>query len=675
MVNNLINETSPYLLQHAYNPVDWYSWNKNTLKKARQENKLIFLSIGYSSCHWCHVMAHETFENNDIAKIMNKHFINIKVDREERPDIDDIYQKVCQILIGQGGWPLSVFLTQEQNPIFIGTYFPPYTLYSRLGFSELLLKIVKQWNDDKTKIEKNINKLLTNIKNTRPVVSNTIDKLVLDESIINLSQLCDNINGGFGNSPKFPNSLSLSFMLRYSKLYGISKFNRFVFKTLHKMADGGIFDQLDGGFHRYSVDEKWLVPHFEKMLYDNALLPIVYIEAYQITKDQYYLDIVKKTLDYVSKRLLSLEGGFYSSQDADSEGEEGIYYLWTKKEIENILGNDANIFCTYYNITENGNFDGNNILYNGISSSVIASKFNISEKKLKKIIDLSIEKLLKIRLKRTSPGLDDKIITSWNALMVTAFIKAYRVSNEKKFFIVANNCINFIKNNLIRNGQVLHTYKNNISKIPGYLDDYAYLINALLDLFEVYPIIDNLKLAQTLAEYLLSHFWDQSSNSFYMTSDANEKLIIRPKNSYDLSLPSGNSVAAHAFLRLYHLTHNKILYEISIKIIKSHIADAANNPFAYGYLLNVAWTYLKNPIEIIITNTENKDICNFVNNTFIPESISIIIQDKYQLNDLTHNTFFTGKKFNDDYTTVYVCKDLACSLPLKSVLELKDILN
>lgn len=361
--NNLIKETSPYLLQHAYNPVNWYTWEEDALKKAKDENKPIFLSIGYSACHWCHVMAHESFEDEDIAQIMNENFVNIKVDREERPDLDDIYQKVCQLVTGSGGWPLSVFLTPDQKPFYVGTYFPVLDSYGKPGFGSLLHQIAQEYKEKPSDVEAAANNFMNLLQKTESnITKSKIDKSILDEAAINLLQMGDPINGGFGSAPKFPNAANLSFMLRYSKLSGISKFQEFVFKTLTKMANGGIYDQLGGGFHRYSTDSRWLVPHFEKMLYDNALLPVVYTEAYQITKDPKYLEVVNQTLHYILREMTSPEGGFYSAQDADSEGEEGKYYVWKKSQIQEIIAKDADIFCLYYDVTDGGNFEGHNIL-------------------------------------------------------------------------------------------------------------------------------------------------------------------------------------------------------------------------------------------------------------------------------------------------------------------------
>ena len=670
--NSLIHETSPYLLQHAKNPVQWYTWNEPALKKATEEHKPIFLSIGYSSCHWCHVMAHESFENSEIAKIMNENFINIKVDREERPDIDDIYQKVCQIATGQGGWPLSVFLTPDQKPFYVGTYFPILDSYGRPGFGSLLRQLAQSWKEKPQDILKTAENFLTNLQKTESVGTfEHLDKSILDEAAINMMQLGDPIHGGFGSAPKFPNSANLSFMLRYSKLSGISKFQEFALKTLRKMAQGGIFDQLRGGFHRYSTDSRWLVPHFEKMLYDNALIPVVYTEAYQITKDPFYLEVVTKTLNYVLEEMTSTEGGFYSAQDADSEGEEGKYYVWNKSEIQEILGNDADVFCLFYDVTDGGNFEGKTILCNNISLSSVAFKFGKTEDQVKNILDSCIKKLLDVRSKRIPPGLDDKILTSWNALMISALAKGFRVSNEQSFLSAAEKCISFIENHLVKNGKLLRTYKNGTSKIQAYLEDYSYFISALLDIFEINPKLKYLETAQTFGNYLIDHFWDPTQKNFFMTDNTHEKLIIRPKSNYDLSMPSGNSVAAYSLLRLYHLTQEKKFLEISLAVMESQATMAAENPFGFGYLLNTIYMYLQKPLEITILNPKNTEISKYLTGMFLPESILVTVRDENQIKNLAKIPFFAGKEFNYDKTIVFVCKDFTCSLPLESISEIE----
>jgi len=670
--NNLIHETSPYLLQHAHNPVEWYGWNETALKKAKDENKPIFLSIGYSSCHWCHVMAHESFENEEVAKFMNENFVNIKVDREERPDIDDIYQKVCQIATGQGGWPLSIFLTPDQKPFYVGTYFPVLDSYGRPGFGSICRQLSQAWNEKPKDVEKSAEKFLDALQKIESITIPTkLERIILDEAAMNLFQIGDPTYGGFGSAPKFPNAANISFLFRYAKLSGISKFNEFALKTLKKMAKGGIFDQIGGGFSRYSTDAKWLVPHFEKMLYDNALMPINYVEAYQITKDPFYLDVMKKTLDFVLREMTSPEGGFYSAYDADSEGVEGKFYVWKKSEIKEILGNDADLFCLYFDVTDGGNWEGNNILCNNLNLSTVAFNFGITEQKSQEIINSCSEKLLKVRSQRIPPGLDDKILVSWNSLMVTAFAKGYRITNDVRYLNAAKNNISFIENNLFKNGTLLRTYKNGKAKIDGYLEDYSYFVNALLDVFEIEPEKKYLELALKLGHHLVDHFWDSNTNSFFMTSDNHEKLIIRPKSNYDLSLPSGNSVSAFVMLRLYHLSQNQNFLEISTKIMKSQAQMAAENPFGFGYLLNTIFYYVERPLEITIINTENSEICNSILTNYLPNSFIVTIQNSSQLKTLSQYPFFAGKTF-EDKSTVFICKDFSCSLPLRTLDEINS---
>ncbi|MHA7734352.1 thioredoxin domain-containing protein [Nitrosopumilus sp. S6] len=670
--NNLIHETSPYLLQHANNPVDWYGWNDESLKKAKDENKPIFLSIGYSSCHWCHVMAHESFENEDVAKFMNENFVNIKVDREERPDIDDIYQKVCQIATGQGGWPLSIFLTPDQKPFYVGTYFPVLDSYGRPGFGSICRQLSQAWKEKPNDIEKSAENFLDALNKTEKVsVPSKLERSILDEAAMNLFQLGDSTYGGFGSAPKFPNAANVSFLFRYAKLSGLSKFTEFGLKTLKKMANGGIFDQIGGGFHRYSTDAKWLVPHFEKMLYDNALIPVNYAEAFQITKDPFYLDVLKKTLDFVLREMTSPDGGFYSAYDADSEGVEGKFYVWKKSEIKEILGDDADIFCLFYDVTDGGNWEGNNILCNNLNISTVAFNFGITEDKVREILQSCSQKLLDARSKRIAPGLDDKILVSWNSLMITAFAKGYRVTNDSRYLDAAKNCISFIENNLFSEGKLLRTYKNKTAKIDGYLEDYSYFVNCLLDVFEIEPDPKYLKLSLKLGHHLVDHFWDSENSSFFMTSDNHEKLIIRPKSNYDLSLPSGNSVSAFVMLRLFHFTQEQQFLEIAMKIMESQAQMAAENPFGFGYLLNTISIYLEKPVEITIINTENSQLCESVVLEYLPNAIIVTIQNSEQLSALSAYPFFAGKSF-EEKTSAFVCKNFTCSLPLHTIDEVNS---
>ena len=673
MSNSLVNESSPYLLQHKDNPVNWYSWNDESLKIAKNENKPIFLSIGYSSCHWCHVMAHESFENDDVAKIMNENFVNIKVDREERPDLDDIYQKVCQMSTGQGGWPLSVFLTPDQRPFYVGTYFPVLDGYGRPGFGSLCRQLAQSWKEKPKDIESAADNFMTNLSRLEQITEpSQINKSKLDEAAVNLLQIADTNYGGFGQAPKFPNASNLSFMFRYSKLSGISKFRDFALLTLKRMAKGGIFDQIGGGFHRYSTDARWLVPHFEKMLYDNALLPIVYCEAYQITKDNFFLDVVTKTLDYVIREMTSPEGVFYSAQDADTDGEEGQTFVWKKREIEEILGSDSEIFCIYFDVTDGGNFEGRTILANNIKTSAIAFKFSKTEDEVNKIISQGSIKLLETRNKRTQPGKDDKVLTAWNGLMISAFIKGYRVSGKTKYLDTALTATDFYQKQFRKHGILQRVFKDGKSKLNAYLDDYAYLVNAIVDVFETTGKVDYLNFAAELSDYLIDHFWDDKRGNFFFTADDHEKLIIRPKSNYDLSMPSGNSVTANAFLRLYHITQEEKYHKITRKILETQASMAAENPFAFGYLLNVLYLDIQKPTEVTILNAQNAELVSKLSKKFLPESIIVTIHQEDELNLLSKFSFFAGKEFLTDQTTVFVCKNFSCSLPLTSLTEVEE---
>ncbi len=669
--NRLINETSPYLLQHAHNPVDWYGWGDEALQKARDENRPIFLSIGYSSCHWCHVMAHESFENDEVARFMNENFVNIKVDREERPDIDDIYQKACQMATGQGGWPLSVFLTPDQKPFYVGTYFPVLDSYGRPGFGGICRQLAQAWQERPADILKKAGDFVDAMQNEDAAGTRSdMDRVILDEAAMNLLGMGDTIYGGFGSAPKFPNAACVSFLFAYSEFSKLPRFREFALKTLTKMAKGGIFDQIGGGFHRYSTDARWFAPHFEKMLYDNALVPVNYAEAYQITGDAFYLEVMQKTLDFVLREMRSPDGGFYSAYDADSEGDEGRFYVWSKGEIRSALGSDADLFCLFYDVTDGGNWEGSNILCNNINISAVAFKFGITEQRVREILAECSEKLMKIRSARTPPGLDDKILVSWNALMITALARGYRVAGDARYLEAAKACISFLEANVIDGDTILHTYKDGTAKIDGYLEDYACLANALLDVFGIDPDPRYLELAIRLGRRLAGHFWDSRAGCFMMTSDAHEALIVRPKSKYDLSLPSGNSVSALVMLRLYHMSQDAEFLDICTRVMESGAEEAARNPFAFGYLLNVISTYLQKPAEVTIINPENQDLCRSILSRYMPNAFVVTVQDPAQLAGLSGYAFFAGKEF-ESRTSVFVCKDLSCLPPMYSVAEVE----
>lgn len=673
--NRLINETSPYLLQHAENPVDWYAWGSEALEKAKKEDKPIFLSIGYSACHWCHVMAHECFENEEIADIMNENFVNIKVDREERPDLDDIYQKVCQMMTGSGGWPLSVFLTPDQKPFFAGTYFPPDGRYGSPGFASILRQLSDTYRNNRNAIERQTKMImdgLAQLTEFAPLPSK-LERIVLDEAAVNLLQNSDPVSGGFGSAPKFPNASNLSFLLRYYDLSKISKFKDFVLLTLDKMAAGGIHDHIGGGFHRYSTDARWFAPHFEKMLYDNALIPVVYIEAFQITKDKKYAEIASRTLDYVLREMTDPHGGFYSAQDADSEGIEGKYYTWTKRELMESLGSDGEIFCMHYGVTEGGNFEGRNIIHVSVPADMLAKKLPRPTGEIERIIAEGRKKLLQIRKKRVKPGRDEKILTNWNGLMVSAFAKGYRITGNNAYLEAADNAVRFIENTLADGDTLKHTFKDGEAKIDGYLDDYAFYINGLLDLFEADSKPEYLHRAIAYTDYMVKHFWDASNGDFFFTSDRHEKLIVRTKSVYDLSVPSGNSIATLVLLRLYHYTQKQDYYEKAEKILGTSASMAAENPFAFGQLLNAIFMYIRKPVEItLITNgSQASEAIAWLNRQFLPHGIfaTVSADGIAHLQDIM---FFKGREIvREKPFTAYVCRNFTCSLPLHSIEEIE----
>ena len=687
--NRLINESSPYLLQHAYNPVDWYPWGQEALSRAKSEDKPIFLSIGYSACHWCHVMAHESFENENTAKMMNTNFINIKVDREERPDIDDIYQRVCQLATGNGGWPLSVFLTPDQKPYYVGTYFPADSRYGMPSFGSVLNQMSQSYQTSKQQVDSAASEFMRSLSSIAMDIEEQgqhidIDRSVLDEAGVGLLHMADPAYGGFGHAPKFPNSSNLLFMLRYYDISKISRFRDFVMFTADKMAAGGIHDQLGGGFSRYSTDQKWLVPHFEKMLYDNALLTQLYAELYQISGMESYMQIVESTLEFVIREMTSPEGGFYSAQDADSDGEEGKFYVWSRREIVQSLGdaNIADIFCDYFGITDGGNFEGKNILSIVTSLKSLSQKYGLDPNSIEQIIKNARKKLFEFRDRRTRPGTDDKILTSWNGLMISGFAKGYRITNNKKYLDYALKAINFIETKIAVGGEarLRRTFKNGVSRLNAYLDDYAFYINGLLDVFEVDCKAEYLEKALNYTDFMLKHFWDSSSGSLFLTSDDHEQLIIRTKNFYDLAIPSGNSMAAYNLLRLFHIVQNKDYLKKAEQIIKSASTPAVKNPFGFGQLLVSMSMYLKkSPLEIVIiqrpTTKVPYKLTQWLNKHYLADGISFVIKDITQLEKLQKYAIFaarTTSSVKDDKAEVaFVCKNFACSLPIYSVEELQ----
>jgi uncharacterized protein YyaL (SSP411 family) len=680
--NRLAKETSPYLLQHAYNPVDWYAWGDEALERAVREDKPIFLSIGYSACHWCHVMAHESFEDPEIAKIMNENFVNIKVDREERPDIDDIYQRACQLATRSGGWPLSAFLTPKQKPFYVGTYFPKDGgHYGMPGFRTILLQLSEAYKAKKNDIESASGEFMDALSQTAHDVAlpgatpqtAVLERSILDEGAVSLLQMGDLVYGGFGQAPKFPNPSNLLFLLRYYDISNVSRFSSFVAYTADKMAAGGIHDQLGGGFARYSTDQKWLVPHFEKMLYDNALLVQVYCELYQITKQEKFLHTVRKTLDFVLREMTHPEGGFFSAQDADSEGEEGKFYVWRKKEIADVLGNKeaTDLFCEYFGVTEGGNFEGKNILNVRGPLENLAKTHGKSLEQVRQIISEASDKLFAAREKRVRPGRDEKILTSWNGLMISAFAKGFAATGDRKYLQAANKAVSFVESHLSAGqGRLYRTFKDGQAKLNAYLDDYAFYVSGLLDLFSVDSRAETLDKAVAYSNFMLAHFWDSSGGNLFFTSDDHEKLIVRTKNLYDLAIPSGNSVAAMNLIRLYHYTQQAEFLGKAESIMKAGARAAAENPFGFGQLLSAIYLYVKKPVEVtVISGMNGTSLARWLSGQFLPDGVNAIVPPE-GIGELEKYPYFKGRS-SEGGETAYVCRNFTCSLPIKSAGELE----
>ncbi|MCB0643427.1 MAG: thioredoxin domain-containing protein, partial [Phaeodactylibacter sp.] len=561
-MNRLQYETSPYLLQHANNPVDWYAWRPEAFERAKREDKPILVSIGYSTCHWCHVMEHESFEDRDVADFMNTHFINIKVDREERPDVDQIYMEACQAIQGSGGWPLNCFLTPDGKPFYAGTYYPPMPAYNRPSWFQLMGHMIRQFNEDRQKVEEQADYLLkmiqrsdNNLMKDRLQVEKPAGHLrvTVDSIYQSLKKQFDEEEGGFGGAPKFPGTMNLRFLLNYHHFTGDEQALAHVRFSLRKMIEGGIYDQLGGGFARYAVDKAWLVPHFEKMLYDNALLVQLMAETYQLTQDPLLLQTIRETLTFIEREMMSPEGGFYAALDADSEGEEGKFYVWDKAEIDAALGVEAAVFNDFYGVSTAGNWEGVNILNRPRPLDAVAEAHGMSTADLEDQLNKGRATLLALRAKRIRPGLDDKILLNWNALMCRAYVAAYNATGEEAYRETALRNLHFLLDNFVKDpqtGALYHTYKSGKATYDAFLDDYAYLIDALLGVYQMTFEPRYLKEAARLAELVLKEFLDESTKMFYFTSSRQSDIPIRRKDLYDSATPSGNSTMVHNLLQL-----------------------------------------------------------------------------------------------------------------------------
>jgi len=686
--NRLINEKSPYLLQHAYNPVDWYPWGEEAFEKAKREDKPVFLSIGYSTCHWCHVMEKESFEDIGVANLMNKFFVSIKVDREERPDIDGIYMTVCQMLTGSGGWPLTIIMSPDKKPFFAGTYFPKEDRFGRMGMITLIPGVNYIWKNRREEIYKSIEEISSALYSSLPKQKEEeLNEKVLDKVFNNFLNRFDSENGGFGVAPKFPSPHNLLFLLRYWKRRNSKEALEMVEKTLIEMHKGGIYDHIGFGFHRYSTDKIWLVPHFEKMLYDQALLVIAYAEAYQATKNDVYKETAEEILNYILRDMASSEGGFYSAEDADSEGIEGKFYLWTKEEIENLLSKDkADLFLKVFNVKTKGNWidqmhdenTGTNILHLQKEIKIIADELNLDEKLLKQKLKTIKGKLFSYREQRIHPFKDTKVLTDWNSLMISALSKAAQVFDKNEYYEAAEKAVYFILKNLVsKSGRLLHRFKDGEAGIHANIDDYAFFIAGLLDLYETGFNSSYLKTAVDLNSDFIKYFWDEKGGGFYFTPSDGEKLLIRQKEIYDGAVPSGNSTAILNLLRIGRITGNSDFEKKASKIIKTFSGIIENSPQAFTQTL-IALDFAFGPsIEIVISGERNslsaKEMLKIIREKYIPNKVIVFnSKEKDQMEIIS--PLFKEYVPADDKTTIYICENYKCNMPATSIEELNALL-
>lgn len=662
-VNHLAYEKSPYLLQHRENPVNWYPWGEEAFGKAKQEDKPVFLSIGYSTCHWCHVMAHESFEDKEVAELLNTDFIAVKVDREERPDVDSVYMAVCQLLTGSGGWPLTVILSSDQKPFFAGTYFPKHSRYGHPGLIEILKEVSAQWKTNREELYCVGNQLAEVLSRKDDKASGIPDTILLEKAAEFFRSDYDSRFGGFGDAPKFPVPHNLFFLLCYARECKDIRAQKMVEHTLHAMADGGIFDHIGGGFSRYATDEKWLVPHFEKMLYDNALLAVAYLEAYQITKEEFYREIAVRTLDYILRELTGASGEFYCGQDADSEGIEGKYYLFTPDEIKAVLGKEGALFCRVYNITSKGNFCGRSIP-NRIGSTLPVTKE----------IESGREKLFIYRRKRTVLPLDDKVILSWNAWAIVAMAKAANVLGEEKYLMAAKKSQSFIQRNMTdKAGRLFARWRDGEAAYAGYLDDYAVYGLALLEMYQVTFETGYLKQALFHAEQMIRLFEDKEEGGYYLTAYDAEQLIARRKETYDGAIPSGNAAAALLLSKLALAAGDIVLRDATDRQISFLAGAMGTMPYGHSFGLLALQKELYPSRKLICVSAEEK----------VPEELRKYLRENY---DFHLSVLFKTKKNAEELSALlpymesypvpadgclyYLCENGSCAAPKTAFKEL-----
>jgi hypothetical protein len=673
MPNHLQNETSPYLLQHVENPVDWYPWGDEAMRLATEQDKPILLSIGYAACHWCHVMSHESFEDEATAAQMNAEFVNVKVDREERPDIDSIYMQAVNAMVGRGGWPMTVFLTPDGKPFYAGTYFPNEPRHGMPSFRQILTGVTQAWKNDRERVLGSAGEVAEQLQALSDVGfdEGTLDTDVFRGALRGLSWRFDKIWGGFGDAPKFPQPMILEFLLRESIRSGDTSALDMAKVTLRKMAEGGMYDHLGGGFARYSVDHRWLVPHFEKMLYDNSQLARVYLHAWQLTGEELYRRVTEETLDYVLREMRHADGGFYSSQDADSEGIEGKFYVWSADEIREALGEDAEVFMRMYGISDAGNWEGSNILNLRVDLVTLAEEMEVPVDALDARTSAARTRLYEIRSKRVWPGLDDKVLTSWNGLMLGAFAEAGLALDRPDYLETAKSNAEFLYRTMrCESGRLLRTWKaGSEAKYNAYLEDYAYLADGLLALYEATFDERWVNWARELAEIMLHHFPDPVNGGFFDTSDDHEQLIRRPKDLQDNAVPSGNAMAASVLLRLSLLTGNGDYWQMAEKSVATMAKFMSEYPSGFGHWLAAATFVLSEPRELALIGSadEIEALLAVARDAYRPFKVIAAAEEGVQtsLPLLTDRPRIKGKG------TAYLCRRFMCQAPTTDAEQLR----
>jgi uncharacterized protein YyaL (SSP411 family) len=675
--NRLIHETSPYLLQHAHNPVDWYPWGEEAFARARGENKPILLSVGYSACHWCHVMERESFENPEIAALMNEQFVCVKVDREERPDIDDVYMKAVQLLTGRGGWPMTVFLTPEGLPFHGGTYFPPLDRHGLPGFPRVLRAVADAFRERPQDVARSTQQLLAGVGRLEEArgASGALDVDLPARAAEALLSHVDRQNGGLGGAPKFPHPQAFQLLLRLHRESRRAEALEAVQLTCERMARGGVYDQIGGGFHRYAVDARWLVPHFEKMLYDNAQIPRLYLEAYQVTGAPELRRVVEETLDYALREMRHPEGGFYSATDADSEGEEGKYFVWTRSEIERLVDpGDVELVCRYWDVTDEGNFEGRNILHVTLSVAQVAKLFGRDPEQAAVAIARARARLAESRSSRVPPLRDEKILTAWNGLMIGTLAEAGRVLRAPRFVEAAVRGAEFLWTHLRAGERLLHVWAAGRARYDAYLDDHAFLASALLDLYEATGDRGHLARASEVVAALEARFHDDAGGGYFFTSHDAERLIARSKPGPDGSLPSGNAVAAHALLRLWSLTGMEAHRTRAEEILHLFHTAATQNAFGYATYLQALEYHGRSPTEVVVIGrrgaADTEALWDAVASVYLPHRALV----RSEPNEVDPPSLARGRQPVDGHATAYVCRNFTCSAPVTEPDALRALL-